>query len=108
VRARASGDRLTVRILARRRPDCRYEVVSVPVSRTAPRHRVARAAGPGARRLARSPGVAGHRMVTYRAVLVGGREIGRHRLSDDTYRAVDHVVVLAAPYTDGSPGTLLW
>ena len=44
----------------------------------------------------RSPGAVGSRVVAYRLSLKNGKAVRRERLSDDTYRAMDRVLITGA------------
>jgi vancomycin resistance protein YoaR len=93
IQAAAKDDRLHVRILGARKPDLEYRIVTEALQRTTP----ARLTGTGpadSGAYLRSPGAVGSRVVTYRLALRDGKAVRRDRLSDDTYRAMDRVVVI--------------
>jgi vancomycin resistance protein YoaR len=101
LRARATGDRLSVEVWGKEAPRERYVVEGRVLSET-PAVRVVRhvpAPTGGARtgrRFARTAGAAGFRVVTYRRTLApGGAEARRERLSDDSYPAMPEVVRFA-------------
>jgi vancomycin resistance protein VanW len=90
--AATKGERLQVRILGAQKPELQYHVTTETLQRTLP----SRLAGHGPSDTGsylRSPGAVGCRVVAYRIGLRGGHAVRRERLSDDTYRAMDRVVV---------------
>lgn len=96
VRARAQGERLEVRLYGRERPQTGVEVASNVLETIRPLRltRVLRRPDATGRAYVRSPGATGYRVVTYRLFTEAGRQLRRERLSDDTYRAMNHVVQL--------------
>lgn len=92
IQAAARNERLKVRILGARKPDLEYSVATEVLQRTIPSRLTGSEPGDTGAYI-RSPGAVGCRVVAYRLALKDGRAVRRERLSDDTYRAMDRVVV---------------
>ena len=106
LRASADGGRLEVSIYGPHGPGGSVEVESEVLGVMAPRsltHALPDSPERPESAFVRNPGAVGFRVVTYRVVSRGGREIRRERLSDDTYPAMDRLVQVGVdPAEDGS------
>jgi vancomycin resistance protein VanW len=94
VRSFAKNGRIEVRLYGAAKPRLEAQVVTKVLSSTQPTRltRMVSSETDGGKGFVRSPGAAGGRVVAYRIFFEKGIEVRRERLSDDTYRAVDHVV----------------
>lgn len=97
ITARASGDRLDVRLWGRQKPAGFVQIMPQILTTTTPL-RLTRRAGEKEEAAAygRSPGATGYRVVTFRVFHEKGRATRRERLGDDTYPAMNRIVQLAA------------
>jgi vancomycin resistance protein YoaR len=86
--AACEGDRILVRLRCSARPAREFALVTEALGRTSSRDILVRRDGGSSRSLHRFRGAPGGRVVTYRTVTEGGREVRRERLSDDTYPAM--------------------
>lgn len=92
IQAAVRGDRLEARIFGARKPPLEYRIVTQTLQRTTPSRLTGDASGESGAYL-RSPGAVGCRVVAYRLALKNGQAVRRDRLSDDTYRAMNRVVI---------------
>jgi vancomycin resistance protein YoaR len=97
IRTRVAGERLEVRLLGRMPVPETAEVTANVLSTTSPARltlAVEEAAGGMSPAAVRSPGATGYRVVTYRTFWRDGRALRHELLSDDTYAAMNRIVML--------------
>jgi vancomycin resistance protein VanW len=92
ISATVKNEKLEVRLFGAAKPDLQYRVVAETLQRTPPTRITGRGAGPES--YIRSPGAVGCRVVAFRLGLKNGVAVRHDRLSDDTYRAMDRIVVV--------------
>ncbi len=95
IRSTISRDRMEIRLYGAERPREAVDIDSEVLDSVEPQRLtrvVYRPGGTSGRSYLRNPGAVGYRVVTYRVVSFGSREIRRERLADDTYQAMNRVI----------------